>query len=663
MRSLRRSQSGSIVVIPIRILSLMACAPNLDTFLRLHERTPSVYLFSFSLLVTIADWSLLTVVRCLPFPKGQCSTRNIALAPIIVAIFFSGLHCDGTDAGQIRCDRRDPCANCRDANTTCRRDRQRQPRKVREQPLSHLGKAVNEIHARISGLECSMNGLLSKQKGEPNSLENRENYIPSATVKFGKGHGENVDCRQSRTTRKMALARDFTSADMKSKKRSSVVAFGFDDHRSPSSRASNYGYGNEKIPDSAPFFVVSEACMTIERHLQASEDLSENKRAVFCTALDSLGQTLDASRYDLETSSCSDTSSSRSSTASESHTLPSVEMTDWMLRSFTTKEQIYQPFDHHPFISRSTVMKMTRDILNNGDLADTTSVVCVSSFAAYFLEEILLRTKESSGLEDIMQNKLKTFHGIARNGISRMNMLGPASLARLQALICGAINAQNVGDLTTSWSLGTAASNTCLALGLNREGNTFSKTGGDTAREALYCMAFCYIHDKGLAMNLVRPPCLQDAYIEIDFTALPPTHDRIPSIYQVFAKFAKIQSSLIQDKYADRSMISQKVKHKIATRHLVELKETWPLIEKIRAEIEGIVGKEPTYQCLAAEYAYHTLHTALLHWQSGLPTSSYMNDICLTSARAALKVIKQLGDTLRTGPELWSSSVVSFLHW
>lgn len=530
---------------------------------------------------------------------------------------------------------------------------------MREQPLSNIGKAVNEIHARIAGLECTMNDILSKSKSDLPNQENRENLVSPTSAKPGKTLFEHTETRSPKSTRRPALSRGNSGGDFKSKKRNSMLAFGIDDQRSPSSKASNYGGTCDKSIDCAPLLTTAEARTVIQQHLQAEPSLSENKRAIFGDALASLSQSTEIASTS-ELSSDSDTSSSRCSSTSDAHALPSVELVDWMLRSFATKEKIYQPFDRHPFISYSTVTRMARDILNNGELADVSSIVCVSSFAAYFVEEILLRSKEESGLEDIMQQKLRSLLAIARGGISRMNMLGPATLGRVQALICGAINAQNAGELTTSWSLSTAASNTCLALGLNQEKNVFSLNGGEVAREALYCMSFCYNHDKGLAMNLGRPPCLQDAYMEVDVAALPLTHEVIPPIYQIFAKFAKIQSSILQSICTGKEASVLKPKGETITKLLFDLREAWPFIERFRSAFADAVGTEPTYQCFVAEYAYHSLHTLLLHWQSSSNTA-YMAD-CLTSARAALNVIKQLGEAIRTGPETWSTSITSFLH-
>jgi hypothetical protein len=168
------------------------------------------------------------------------------------------------------------------------------------------------------------------------------------------------------------------------------------------------------------------------------------------------------------------------------------------------------------------------------------------------------------GLDDPLRKELETYFDTARAAIPHLSLLGPPSLANLQALQFGAslsmkflrnplltvhqaINATEIGDIEAAWRFTSAASTICYALDLHKKNNPFTGDRSHEAIEAFSCFGFTYMQDKGLAMNLGRPACLQDLYIEEEVFERSIQEEKRPTLFYQYINLARVQSRVITD--------------------------------------------------------------------------------------------------------------------
>jgi len=73
------------------------------------------------------------------------------------------------------------------------------------------------------------------------------------------------------------------------------------------------------------------------------------------------------------------------------------------------------------------------------EVANLASLICVSSYAGYFLQEIVLSDNgKYTGLEDELRLQAVQYFATARPAISRILLQAPSTLENLQALTYGA---------------------------------------------------------------------------------------------------------------------------------------------------------------------------------------------------------------------------------
>jgi hypothetical protein len=88
----------------------------------------------------------------------------------------------------------------------------------------------------------------------------------------------------------------------------------------------------------------------------------------------------------------------------------------------------------------------------------------------------------------------------------------------------------------------------CITLGLHRDYNSLpSLSYSGSVAEARYCLFASYIIDKGLAMNLGRPPCLPDDHIEVDLrlVAAPSQPTLRQTLQNCYLELAIAQSGIL----------------------------------------------------------------------------------------------------------------------
>jgi hypothetical protein len=208
---------------------------------------------------------------------------------------------------------------------------------------------------------------------------------------------------------------------------------------------------------------------------------------------------------------------------------------------------------------------MSRNLLESDNpREDIASLICIESCASYFLfEQVCNQWGSDVAADDPLRKELETYFDTARAAIPHLSLLGPPNLANLQALQFGvsrststgfptltvhqAINATEIGDIEAAWRFTSAASTICYALDLHKKNNPFTGGRSHEAIEAFTCFGFTYMQDKGLAMNLGRPACLQDTYIEEEVFERSIQEEKRPNLFYQYINLARVQSRVITD--------------------------------------------------------------------------------------------------------------------
>lgn len=231
------------------------------------------------------------------------------------------------------------------------------------------------------------------------------------------------------------------SPDPPSGKRTSFEAFGADEPRRRSHAK------NDDHHYSTPPFSTFEAQNLIQQELFLVPSINESKLTAFHSALSSLKQSLNTSFI-----SSKSPDPPFSDEYLEGLPTPPVELIQSMLQC---KIQTIYPWSHAdrckaeesgrnvcsgtdfmPFISKTTIARMACTLLNNEKKSvDLPSIICVSSYAGYFLQEImLLRGGEPTGLEDQLRQQAVRYLATTRAWASRILRQYTNDLASLQAL-------------------------------------------------------------------------------------------------------------------------------------------------------------------------------------------------------------------------------------
>lgn len=152
-------------------------------------------------------------------------------------------------------------------------------------------------------------------------------------------------------------------------------------------------------------------------------------------------------------------------------------------------------------ITRKRLSEMALDVQDPQRRKDNpAAVVCVCSLAAHFLLDHLMSTRDLKVLDAALRAKVAGYFATAQDALSQLSVLDTPSLDNLQALIFGAVNAQEAGHAIDAWKLIVAACNLCIAFNLHKEVCAFENAPEESLSQARYCFFLCYINDKGLAM-------------------------------------------------------------------------------------------------------------------------------------------------------------------
>ncbi|KAF4633140.1 hypothetical protein G7Y89_g4977 [Cudoniella acicularis] len=311
---------------------------------------------------------------------------------------------------------------------------------------------------------------------------------------------------------------------------------------------------------------------------------------------------------------------------------PPISLMQWMLRSEDSGRSVCSGSGFMPFISRNSVGKMVRSIFEKPfDERDRASLICVSSYAGYFLQEIVLSDhRKYTGLETELRDQAQECFATVRAASSSYLTQAPSSLENLQALTFAIMLAQEIGDFVAAWLLTEAASRICIDLKLHKKVNAFSNTS-EIAMEAYFCFSTCYKADKGLAMNLARPAFLQDSEIEIDILRPPNSKIDVVDNFESILSLLKFKAKL--------SRFQDKVKHEKAAKYDSELESTM------------------------VDFAFYSVKTVIFHSGVERLRHAEYNQSCLEAARLALNAVQKARELSHLSQYNSTYMRTSFLHW
>lgn len=228
----------------------------------------------------------------------------------------------------------------------------------------------------------------------------------------------------------------------------------------------------------------------------------------------------------------------------------------------------------------------------------------------------------------------------------------------------------------------------CVALGLHRDNDSsLSPSCSGSISEARYCLFASYIFDKGLAMNLGRPPCLPDEHVEVDLRliAVPSEPTLRQALQNYYLELAIAQGGIV-------SLRMAKVKNPGAHNNdkikyvLNVLDGAWLMIKNVspqrchRRKFESVIDRSTIqlperhrhelpwhdleYEHGMAKFSHHSIRTVFHHLCSReYPLPELGGEgAALRSARAAMSEFQDLLSLSRR-VQFDSFRLNSFAHW
>ncbi|KAF0331204.1 C6 transcription factor [Colletotrichum asianum] len=168
--------------------------------------------------------------------------------------------------------------------------------------------------------------------------------------------------------------------------------------------------------------------------------------------------------------------------------------------------------------------------------------VLASGYLTYIFAEHLITT----GLNDYREHWLmcrKNLH----DAVARLPLLLPASMDAVAALTLAAYDAMESAKATVAWSLISSAANLCQTLGYHRPSPRRRARDGSFASTDMQESLFWSVYslDKGLSLQLDRPPNIRD--VDISFSFDPNSQPR--SI-----RLARIQGKAYEQLYSPQGL-------------------------------------------------------------------------------------------------------------
>ncbi|KAH8589549.1 hypothetical protein B0O99DRAFT_334235 [Bisporella sp. PMI_857] len=491
--------------------------------------------------------------------------------------------CDFCHARKVKCDRRDPCANCVEALVECYRNRPRRRRGPRASRTSYfidrISKAEESVatlpqhggSASLSTERTVEDGLDTASSEQEMSADNNSNVLDTDKATTGPLDGLNQQTSE---------ARNFLQQELESN--TSLTQDRYD--------------------------VLKKAIVFVDR--------ISNNRNIF-SANDS--------------SNASGVDSGTKPQQFPPELLYMMALGD----ESTVLRQSFWP-DH---ISLQTLEHMCLSLVEDqGDRQTLNHYrVCVYMKAITLISR-LPRTGRSARLRDHLQRSKKQYEAEIFLALAKMDCLALPTLSLLQALLSGALFMQLQGDMSRSWTLTAFAAR--ILVSLNYHVTDKGLTSNETDQNIHGALYSCYYLDKILSALLLRPFSLPKLKVKpADLVRLDPQLP-LSAIVKTMVEFGQILEGSL-DILFNPSIITDQV---AAIDALVQ--EMYTVRARIEEQRVHSAFKGVGYEWIAMDFSYYAILTSIFRLNPSVGRGSLYREECLTSARKALLSLKRMQETI-----------------
>ncbi|EOA90164.1 uncharacterized protein SETTUDRAFT_182687 [Exserohilum turcica Et28A] len=495
--------------------------------------------------------------------------------------------CDLCHARKVKCDRKEPCANCVAAKADCLRNRhKRVPR-----PKVRTDEKIQALLRRLSSLENSVHAA-HRSPSQPQDHEAVNGSI--------KPSPEAIPDR-------------------------------------PAKRKRTSSSHEPSIPPTTPELdsssqTTKEARLHISKELSTNGLLSGHQRSVLETAISFVDQLSHAPAPNMTDRSTFNKSMHNSTDMSEREIF-SVIIGNEFKAQVDTKVR-YHTTDHVP---AKAIERMALALMA-GNLDERTTnlykVIIHFQAAAVLYTSLLLGTKSEAVTKHYQQMQYDHITA-ALTALDTISFMTAPSLPLVQALVTGAMMMQIIGNPVQCWELTAHASQTIIALGYHHINKMAPET--DEEHEIYSIVAHCAELDSAMSLLLLRPRSLPKFQVKIyDMMRGNPANP-----------MSVLEMLYLQDKILDLTLASgpkrspNEMKEEVAQLR-AQMKDIYVMIEKERQLHLMDSRADALIHCKSMEFKYFSLLTAV-HRLSPTVTTNYIErEECLQSARNALECVKMI---------------------
>jgi hypothetical protein len=434
--------------------------------------------------------------------------------------------CDLCHARKVKCDRKEPCANCVAAKADCLRNRhKRVPR-----PKVRTDDKIQALVQRLSSLE----NTLHRTHRSPSSTHEAE--IMSDPVKLSPEGMPDRPAKRKRTTSSQEVPMAPTTPEVDN-----------------ASQTAN------------------EARLHITKELSTNGLLSGHQRSVLETAISFVDQLTHAPVQNLKDRSTFDKSMHISTDLSQREIFNVIIGNQFKAR--VDAGVPYHTIDHLP---PKAVERIALALMAGTADEKTLNLykVVVHFQAAAVMYTSQLQGPQSAAMQKHIQ-QMEYDHIIAAlTALDNVSFMTAPSLILVQALVTGAIMMQIIGNPAQCWELTAHASRTIIALGYHQIDKMVPET--DEEREIFAVVAHCAELDSAMSLLLLRPRSLPKFKIKI--------HDLLradPSTPMSTLEMIAVQDKILDLILTSATKRSPSVLKEEVVQLVAQMKEIYGLIEKV----------------------------------------------------------------------------------
>ncbi|OAP61648.1 hypothetical protein AYL99_03851 [Fonsecaea erecta] len=521
--------------------------------------------------------------------------------------------CDQCRVRKIRCDKENPCSNCKTAKRDCVSSGLGQkPRQARQRVLiSHqYERKIDQFESRLGGIEQMLRSL-------------------TTSLSRGDGSASGYASSAIRTYTPPSIAE------------SSSTTY---DERSPSVDNDHTFEGNSSMTAHTAF--ASEFLEKAVTNTPLGHQFSPNIE----NALASLRQMVEMQqRKDISQESAFAHQKPVPKGGLSQLPLPPTDVVLRILREMkVTPPLVFTTCC--TFITVDSFIESCRKVYFATEDYSPAVFIIVNAGLYYLFQE-------KSFMDESNSSAYREYHYLCRDNLetalANLPLLLPRSKEIIEALLLGATYSIEVSKFTIGWQLNSAAAAVCQTLGWHRLQATEGEL--DSTKSAMFW--FCYMLDKGLSLRFGRPSAMQDWDIST------PRRFRNPDIMDPWTDAINLwikTGSVLGDTYEhlySPAALARAPGQQIETARLLaaKMKHMWNELEDLSTSLKrgngaivdasdgGVKGKEWRSMSLdmilkSAEVKYLASLTLVYRAIPSAPgVPSTFNAECIDAARAAVQ--------------------------